>query len=92
LLEGYSPIAITANLATDSAIARRHLKLYLGKLRYIKPALTGDDLKKMGIRPGPRMKEILHRLLTARLDGKIRSKQGQVDMVRGWTVHFGQHE
>jgi tRNA nucleotidyltransferase (CCA-adding enzyme) len=84
LLEGYSPTGITANqLATDSPVARRHLKLYLGKLRYIKPALTGDDLLKMGIRPGPRMKEILHRLHTARLDGKVRSKQGEVEMVRG---------
>jgi tRNA nucleotidyltransferase (CCA-adding enzyme) len=81
LLEGYSPIAITANLATDSAIARRHLKLYLGKLRYIKPALTGDDLRKMGIRPGPRMKEILHRLHTARLDGKVKSREGEVEWV-----------
>jgi tRNA nucleotidyltransferase (CCA-adding enzyme) len=84
LLEGYSPTGITANqLATDSPVARRHLKLYLGKLRYIKPALTGDDLLKMGIRPGPRMKEILHRLHTTRLDGKVRSKQGEVEMVRG---------
>jgi tRNA nucleotidyltransferase (CCA-adding enzyme) len=83
LLEGSSPIAITANqLATDSPIAHRRLKLFLNRLRYIKPALTGDDLRKMGIRPGPRMKEVLHRLHTARLDGKVTSKQGEVEMVR----------
>jgi tRNA nucleotidyltransferase (CCA-adding enzyme) len=87
LLEDYLPTAITANqLATDSAIARRRLKLYLGKLRYIKPTLTGDDLRQMGIRPGPRMKEILHRLLTARLNGKVRSKQGEVEWVRRWVT------
>jgi len=86
LLEGYSPAAITANqLASDSPIARRRLKLFLDKLRYIKPALTGDDLLRMGIPPGPRMKEILHRLHTTRLDGKVRTKNGEVEMVRGWT-------
>jgi tRNA nucleotidyltransferase (CCA-adding enzyme) len=85
LLEGSSLIAITANqLASDSPIVRRRLKLFLSKLRYIKPALTGDDLRKMGIRPGPRMKEILHRLHTARLDGKVKSKKGEVEWVRGW--------
>jgi tRNA nucleotidyltransferase (CCA-adding enzyme) len=85
VLKDYSPAAITANqLATDSAVARRRLKVFLSKLRYIKPALTGDDLLKMGIRPGPRMKEILHRLHEARLDGKVRTKKGEVEMVRGW--------
>jgi tRNA nucleotidyltransferase (CCA-adding enzyme) len=85
LLEGYSPAAITTSqLASDSPIARRRLKLFLDKLRYIKPALTGDDLRKMGIPPGPRMKEILHRLHTTRLDGKVRTKKGEVEWVRGW--------
>jgi tRNA nucleotidyltransferase (CCA-adding enzyme) len=83
LLEGSSPIAITANqLATDSPIAHRRLKLFLNRLRYIKPALTGDDLRKMGIPPGPRMKKVLHRLHTARLDGKVRTRKGEVEMVR----------
>jgi tRNA nucleotidyltransferase (CCA-adding enzyme) len=85
LLEGYSPTAITANqLATDSAVARRRLKVFLSKLRYIKPALTGDDLLRMGIPPGPRIKEILQKLHEARLDGKVTTKQGEVEMVRGW--------
>jgi len=85
LLHGYSPLAITANsLASDSPVARRHIQLFLDKLRYIKPALTGDDLKRMGIAPGPRIKEILQLLLEARLDGKVTSKQGEEEMVKGW--------
>ncbi len=85
LLHGYSPTAITANsLATDSITACQHLRLFLEKLRYVKPSLTGDDLKQMGITPGPRMKEILQRLHEARLDGKVTSKQGEVEMIKGW--------
>jgi tRNA nucleotidyltransferase (CCA-adding enzyme) len=83
LLKDYSPTAITANqLASDSAVVRRCLRLFLDKLRYIKPALTGDDLLRMGIPPGPRIKEILQKLHEARLDGKVTTKQGEVELVR----------
>jgi len=85
LLHGLSPSALTANyLATDSPMAQQHIHLFLTKLRYAKPALTGNDLQKLGIPPGPRMKEILARLHQARLDGKVTSKQGEMEMVRGW--------
>jgi len=85
LLYGYSPQAITANvLASDSPVARRHIQLFLNKLRYIKPSLTGDDLKRMGIAPGPRIKEILNLLHEARLDGKVTNKLGEEELVRGW--------
>lgn len=85
LLYGYSPQAITANsLASGSPVARQHIQLFLNKLRYIKPSLTGDDLKSMGIAPGPRIKEILQLLHEARLDGKVTSKQGEEELVKGW--------
>ncbi len=83
LLKEYSYAAITANrVATDSKPIKRGLTLYLNKLRYIKPALTGNDLIKLGIPPGPKMKEILQKLLEARLDGKVRSRSGEVGMVK----------
>lgn len=86
LLRGYSPAAITVHaLATESEVARQHIQAFLTKLRYVKPALTGDDLQKMGIPPGPRMKEILQRLHDARLDGKVTSKKGEEDLVGEWT-------
>ncbi len=85
LLHGYSPPAIVANsLASDSPVAHQHIQLFLNKLRYVKLALTGNDLKRMGIAPGPRIKEILQLLHEARLDGKVTSKQGEVDLVKGW--------
>ena len=85
LLHGYSPLAITANsLACDLPVARRHINLFLNKLRYIKPALNGDDLIRMGITPGPRIKEALQLLHEARLDGKVTSKQDEEELVKGW--------
>jgi len=84
LLYGYSPQAITAILlASDSPIVKQHIQLFLDKLRYIKPILTGNDLIKMGIPPGPRIKELLNLLLDARLDGKVKTRQDEEGMVMG---------
>jgi len=83
-LHGYSLTATTANsLASDSPIARQHIHLFLNKLRYVKPTLTGTDLKRMGIPPGPRIKEMLTLLHEARLDGKVTSKKGEEVWLRG---------
>ena len=84
-LHGSSPVAITASsLASDSPVVHHHTQLFLNTLRYVKPTLTGNDLQGMGISPGPRIKEILNLLHEARLDGKVTSKQGEEEMVRGW--------
>jgi len=85
LLHDYSPPAIIANsLASDSPTTRQHVQLFLSKLRYVKSALTGNDLKRMGITAGPRMKEILQRLHEAKLDGKATSKEYEEELVKGW--------
>ena len=85
LLHGYSQSAIIANsLATNSAIAHQHMEIFLSKLRYVKPVLTGNDLKRLGITSGLQIKEILQRLHEARLDGEVTSKQGEVELVKGW--------
>ncbi len=83
LLHGINQSAMWANyLASDSPPAREHIQLFLTRLRYVKPALSGNDLQALGIAPGPRIKEILQQLLDARLDGKVTTKQGEVEMVR----------
>ncbi|MFH1775110.1 MAG: CCA tRNA nucleotidyltransferase [Chloroflexota bacterium] len=81
-LQGYSVLAVTANrLAADSPVTRRRIELFLDKLRYIKPSLDGQDLRKMGVAPGPRIKELLGRLNEARLDGRVTDRRGEVALV-----------
>jgi len=84
-LHGYSAAALTANvLASDSPVTSQSIQLFLSKLRYIKPALTGDDLMRMGIAAGPQMKEILARLHEARLDRRVSSRRGEEELVERW--------
>lgn len=85
VLHDYSLTAVNASwLASESANVRERIKLFLHKLRYVKPALTGEDLVRMGVTPGPRIGEILNLLRNARLDGKVSSRKEEAELVEGW--------
>ena len=47
----------------------------------IKPILTGDDLRKLGYKPGPQYRQILAALLVATLDGKVVDRSTAEDFV-----------
>ncbi len=90
LLHGHSPLAITANmLASDSHIARKHIRLFRDKLRYVKPALTGAHLLRIGVPSGPHVKEVLQQLLEARLDGAVASQWEEEIAVVRWLDRQG---
>jgi tRNA nucleotidyltransferase (CCA-adding enzyme) len=75
LLREYEPLAIQANaLASKSPTTQRYLQLFLTKLRYVRTALDGEDLKKLGISAGPRMGQVILLLHKAKLDGEVRTK------------------
>ena len=85
LLDGYSFPALVANsLATESPVANQNIRLFLNKLKGIKVSLTGDDLKRMGIAPGPQIREVLELIHQARLNGRVNTRQDEEDLVRGW--------
>jgi tRNA nucleotidyltransferase (CCA-adding enzyme) len=85
LIHGYSAPAIQVTaLASESLIASQHLNLYLNKLRYVKPTLNGEDLKKMGIRTGPKIGEILNALREAKLNGELRTRKDEEKLVHNW--------
>lgn len=62
----------------DEKIARR----YLDNLRNIKIQTTGDDLLNLGLQPSPKYKEILDKILTAKLQTPEMSKKDELELVR----------
>jgi tRNA nucleotidyltransferase (CCA-adding enzyme) len=87
LLHDQSPQAITTNIiASDSEKARSNMRLYMDRLYKIKTLLNGDDLTQMGVAPGPNMKAILNKLLDARLDGEVKTRQDEERAVRSWST------
>lgn len=55
---------------------------YLTELRNIKTILTGDDLKGMGIQPGPVYTKILRKLLEEKLRGIVKTREDEENFVR----------
>jgi tRNA nucleotidyltransferase (CCA-adding enzyme) len=55
---------------------------YLTGLRKIKTILKGDDLKRIGIQPGPVYSKILKDLLEERLRGHLKSREDEERFVR----------
>ena len=61
-------------VVSDSWLVRQRLDRYQRRLSGVRSELAGDDLRRMGIPPGPVYGEILQRLRATRLDGEISSR------------------
>jgi tRNA nucleotidyltransferase (CCA-adding enzyme) len=61
--------------------AKKYISLYLTRLRNVRVVLTGDDLKALGIPPGPRYRRILSALLDAKLDGMVTTIEDEREFV-----------
>lgn len=85
LLHNYVPLAIQANmLAVRSRVIKQYLRLYLIKLQYTRPLLNGEDLKRIGVSPGPELGKILKAIHEAKLNGQVRTRKGEEKLVRSW--------
>ena len=85
ILNNCGTTALTAvSIGAGSETAAEHIELYLNVLKLVNPVLTGEYLQQLGVKRGPKIKEVLSLLREARLDGKIDSKKGEEDLVREW--------
>jgi tRNA nucleotidyltransferase (CCA-adding enzyme) len=82
-LAPYPRAAIEAcGLVAGQSRAKRVLRRYLADWRYVNSSLDGSALERLGMARGPAMKGVLRLLKAARLDGKVRSRKGEVEVVR----------
>ena len=63
---------------------RQFVQSYLTTWRHIRPELTGDDLKRLGVPQGPTIGRILARMLAAKLDGTAPTSQEEEALVQSW--------
>ena len=79
------PLPLEAIMAVHALADRKklrdYLKLYMDGLRYIRPRTRGEDLKKLGIKPGPQYRKIIDNLKQAVLDGEVRTPHEEIDYV-----------
>ncbi len=82
-LDDSSPEArFLLRVASDNWLVRQRLDLYQRRLQHLRPSLTGDDLRQLGIAPGRVYRHIFDRLRDARLDGEITTRAEEEALVR----------
>ena len=81
-LRPFSELSVLWALARARGRARGSLQTYLQAFRHARTALTGDDLQRMGIPPGPAYRRLLDSVLAARLDGEVASRREEIRLVR----------
>ncbi len=65
----------------SSEQVRRFVSLYLTRLRTIIPVLNGENLRELGLEPGPLFRRRKERLLQARLNGEVNNRDEEVALV-----------
>jgi len=68
--------------ATTKEDVKQGISLYIRQLQFEKTLVTGKDLLNMQIKPGPVYREILDTLLAARLDGKVKTKEDELALLK----------
>jgi tRNA nucleotidyltransferase (CCA-adding enzyme) len=83
LLEPFSHEAVLCIMArARSKIARNRVRKFFTKYNGMRLEIKGHDIQKEGIKPGPRYKKILERVLYRKLDGKLLTKRDELEYMR----------
>jgi tRNA nucleotidyltransferase (CCA-adding enzyme) len=64
-------------VASGSGRQKTQLLRYQTEWRAVETQITGEDLKEMGLEPGPLFGRLLDGLRDARLDGKVSTRQDE---------------
>jgi tRNA nucleotidyltransferase (CCA-adding enzyme) len=83
VLDRLAPAAVAAAVVLRPE-QRNALEQYLTAWRFVRPALSGDDLVALGLKPGPEFRRWLGQLRAARLDGAELDRDGELALVRQW--------
>lgn len=82
LLESYDTETLLYVMArSNNEKVRRQISTYFTQLKGTRIELGGKDLLYMGFEPGPIFREIFDRLLEARINGAIRTKEDEIRFV-----------
>ena len=56
---------------------------YIYKWRQIKVDINGDDLHRLGLKPGPQFGSVMRMVLAAKLDGEAETREAQLKLAAG---------
>ncbi len=61
-----------------SKLAKTRIRNFLQKHNGVRTSIKGDDIKALGLKPCPEFKTILQKVLYAKIDGKLKTKDDEL--------------
>jgi tRNA nucleotidyltransferase (CCA-adding enzyme) len=83
---------LLAMATSKERLKQKVISQYLTELRKAKTILSGEDLKQMGIKPGPLYSRILKELLDERLRGHLKSREDEERFVRSLSIKLAEKQ
>jgi tRNA nucleotidyltransferase (CCA-adding enzyme) len=83
-LKGLSIELLLFLMAKAQSAARQRILLYLTKLRHVRLTISGEDLKKAGLSPGPEFATILNNVLLNKLNGALLTREDELRYVSSY--------
>jgi tRNA nucleotidyltransferase (CCA-adding enzyme) len=83
LLKGFNTeIILYMMVCTASKSAKKQISLYHTQLRNVAVTITGKDLLKNGLQPGPLYSRTIQAVLEAKLNGIIKTREDELEYVK----------
>jgi tRNA nucleotidyltransferase (CCA-adding enzyme) len=72
-------LSLLLSAVAEEDVAKK-VRSFLTFYRYLKPLVSGEDLKRLGLKPGPIYKEILNRVKYAIVDGRLPAEEREAQL------------
>ena len=83
LLSPFSDAALlVARVACDDPTLRQRLQAYQEKLKPVRIHLSGEDLRRWGVKPGPIYRQVFQEVRAALLDGRIHTPEEEIALAK----------
>jgi tRNA nucleotidyltransferase (CCA-adding enzyme) len=91
-LDGFKTELILYMMAVSKQrAAKKAISLYFTSLRHVTIALTGKDLIRLGLAPGPIFKKVLRAVLDQKLNGKLKTFEDELTYARNYVDRRQSH-
>lgn len=67
---------------TEAAATAKPIRLYLDRLRHVRTVVDGRFLRSLGLKPGAAFRRIIENVHAARLDGRVGTREQEIELGR----------
>jgi len=75
-------VILLAYLKSKSKIVRQRIVDFISIYNEMRISVSGEDIRKLGISPGPLFKKLLEDVLFAKIDGRLKTRKDELDYLR----------